>query len=138
MMPGYATGTQIAIGDWVRVIAPRQGVWHHGIVRRIYWAGTGFAVEIAHNKKGFGVIKSDWYEFAEGQTIFLHRRPSPETVQSILARVESNMGKPYHLFANNCEHFASFAFAGKSESRSVKVLGWLAAAAVIIGFLGME
>ena len=58
MMSTYANGIPIALGDWVRVFVPRKGIWHHGIVRRIYWAGNGFAVEIANNMIGRGVI--DW------------------------------------------------------------------------------
>jgi hypothetical protein len=136
MMPTYETGIPIGLADWVRVFVPRLGVWHHGIVRRIYFRGNGFAVEIANNKKGFGIIASDWYEFAEGQTIQLHRKADPAQIHAILSRIESSMGKPYHLFAYNCEHFASFASKGKSESHTVKAAAFVAAVAIVIGLLG--
>jgi hypothetical protein len=136
MMPTYTNGLPITLGDWVRVFVPRKGVWHYGIVRSIYWAGNGFAVEIANNMIGRGVIASDWYEFADGQTVELHRRAaSPIHVQGILARIESNLGKPYNLFAQNCEHFASFAFNGKAESKSVAAIGVVALAAIIVVLL---
>jgi len=45
------------------------------------------------------------------------------------------MGKPYHLFNQNCEHFASFAFAGKAESTSVKAVGALALVGIVVGLL---
>jgi hypothetical protein len=140
MTPTYATGIEIALGDWVRVFLPRKGVWHHGIVRQIYWAGNGFAVEIANNAKGFGITASDWYQFADGQNVLLHRRASTAAqVAEILARVENSLGKPYHLFAHNCEHFASFAFSGKAESHTVRTVGLVAAlAAVVIGLLASE
>ena len=44
-------------------------------------------------------------------------------------------GKPYRLFAQNCEHFASFAFTGNAESKSVQAVGWIAAVAVVVGLL---
>lgn len=139
MMPTYANGIPIALGDWVRVFVPRKGIWHHGIVRRIYWAGNGFAVEIANNMIGRGVIASDWYDFADGQVVELHRQATSSIhIQEILARVESNLGKPYNLFAQNCEHFASLAFNGKAESKSVAVAGFVVLAAIIIGLFGAE
>jgi hypothetical protein len=148
-MPTYFTGQEIALGDWVKVYVPRLGVWHHGIVRTIYpvcdcsgleeieasyyerglitdAASTflGFAVEIAHNMKATGVTVSDWDDFADGNQVHLHRHASIEHVQEILARVEVNIGKPYHVFNQNCEHFASYAYTGRAESKSVQVVGW--------------
>ena len=132
----YSTGIPILEGDWVRVLVPRLGLWHHGIVRRVYWIGTGFAVEIAHNMKQLGVGASDWYEFADAQDVWLHRRDCDQVhVQEILARVECNLGKPYLLFAQNCEHFTSFAFTGKAESKTVDAAGWITAGAIILGLL---
>jgi triosephosphate isomerase len=43
-----------------------------------------------------------------------------------VARAEANIGKPYYLFAQNCEHFASFAFTGQAKSETVKAVGWMA------------
>jgi hypothetical protein len=136
MMPTYTTGIEIAEGDWVRVFVPRLGLWHHGIVRRVYPVWNGCAVEVAHNMKEFGVTASDWYDFADGQQPQLHRRAYDQAqVLEILARVECNLGKPYLLFAQNCEHFASFAFSGKAVSESVNAVGWLAGVAIILRFL---
>jgi hypothetical protein len=68
--------------------------------------------------------------------VSLQSRPLPVDVPDILARVDSSIGKPYHLFAQNCEHFASFAFTAKAESKSVKTVRALTlAGAVIIGLL---
>lgn len=135
--PHYSNGELITLGDWVCVYVPRLGVWHHGIVRNIYRFGNGYAVQIAHNLKSSGVTVSDWYEFADGGQVVLHARASSHShVQQILARVDANIGKPYKLFAQNCEHFASFCFSGKAESKSVQVVGALAAVAIIIAFLG--
>ncbi len=123
-MPAYLTGEQIQAGDWVRVFACRFGLWHHGIVRRLFLVPGGVAVEIIHNTKGGGVAIVDWYQFAEGNPVFLHRRSdSIAHAASVLVRAEANVGMPYALFDQNCEHFASFAFTGRAESESVKAAG---------------
>jgi hypothetical protein len=116
----YAQSTFFpAVGDWVKVYLPRLGVWHHGIVQSVFLS----QVVVAHNRKGIGVITSYWNDFSEGQTVYLQRRASSnQHVWEILARVQSNMGKKYSLFAQNCEHFASLVFTGKAESPTVR--GW--------------
>jgi hypothetical protein len=135
-MPTYLTGQQIQPGDWVRVFSSRFGVWHHGIVRRLFFVPGGIAVEIIHNTKGGGVGAVDWYRFADGNPVLLHRRPqSPAHATDVVARAEANIGKPYALFAQNCEHFASFAFTGLAESTTVSGLAWLAAGVVTVAIL---
>lgn len=130
--PAYSTGEQIALGDWVKVYVPKHGVWHHGIVRSIYPIAESLAVEVAHNLKASGVTVSDWYDFADGNVVMLERHPqSLQHVSEVIARVDANIGKPYHLFAQNCEHFASFAFTGKAESKSVRVVGGIAVAGIL-------
>ena len=67
-------------------------------------------------------------------------RAQPGAVRAILsrfsvARAEANIGKPYALFAQNCEHFASFAFTGKAESTTVATLGWMVAGALAVAAL---
>ena len=125
-MPAYWTGEQIQAGDWVKVFSSRFGVWHHGIVRRLYLVPGGIAVEIVHNTKGGNVAVVDWYDFASGNPVVLHRRPEfTAHAAAVIARAEANVGKPYYLFAQNCEHFASFAFTGHAESETVKAAGWM-------------
>src|SRR4051812_39996123 len=120
----YSNGEPICEGDWVRVFVPQRGVWHHGIVRGVpHVTGGYFALEIAHNRKLTGIVTTDVNLFTDGQPMFLHRRPIPAQVPEILARVDGAIGQPYHLFAQNCEHFASFAFTGKAESPTVKTVG---------------
>ena len=130
-MPTYWTGREIQAGDWVRVYSSRFGIWHHGIVRRLIFVYGGIAVEIIHNTKGGNVAVVDWHEFAAGNLVMLHRRPeSAVHAACVVARAEANIGKPYALFAQNCEHFASFAFTGQAESETVKAAGW-----VVVGVL---
>src|SRR5207249_11256368 len=55
---------------WVRVFLPRLGWWNHGIVRALFPALDGFAVQVVHNAKDKGVIVADWYSFAEGNQFY--------------------------------------------------------------------
>lgn len=134
--PTYPTGVSIARGDWVRVYSSQLGVWHHGIVGRLVLVPGGVRVEIIHNMKGHGVAVVDWHDFADGGRVVLHRRPeSPAHAAYVVATAEENIRKPYALFAQNCEHFASFAFTGTAQSETVRVLAWIvgvAAAAILI------
>lgn len=131
--PTYWTGQQIQPGDWVRVYSSRFGVWHHGIIRRLMLVPVGIAVEIVHNTKGGNVAVVDWYEFAAGNLVLLHRRPeSAAHAAAVVARAEANIGKPYYLFAQNCEHFASFAFTGQAESETVKAVGWMLTSLLVV------
>ncbi|HLJ16516.1 MAG TPA: lecithin retinol acyltransferase family protein [Bryobacteraceae bacterium] len=135
-MPTYQTGHPIQPGDWVRVFSSQFGVWHHGIARRLVFVPGGVAVEIIHNTKDGGVAVVDWYGFGDGNAILLHRRPqSPAHAAAVVARAEANIGNPYFLFAQNCEHFASFAFTGRAESETVNALGWVAAGVVAVAVL---
>ena len=134
--PTYWTEQQIQPGDWVRVYSSRFGVWHHGIVRRLFFVPGGIAVEIIHNTKGGNVAVVDWHEFADGNPILLNRSPeSPAHAVAVVARAEANIGKPYYLFAQNCEHFASFAFTGEAESKTLQGWGWIAAGVLTVAAL---
>ncbi len=135
-MPTYQTGQPIQPCDWVRVYSSRFGVWHHGIVRRLVFVPSGIAVEIIHNAEGGGVALVDWYTFADGKQILLRRRPeSPGHAAAVVTRAEANVGKPYYLFAQNCEHFASFAFTGQAESETVKTVGLMVAGILVVAAL---
>jgi hypothetical protein len=126
-----------AVGDWVKVFLPRLGVEHEGIVVNVALMYGGFQAAVAHNSKGKGVVQTHWLEFSEGQAVLLHRRAeSPLQVQQILQRVYPNLGKPYFLVGQNCQHFASFAFTGKAESPATRAVGGLAAVAMIAALFG--
>jgi L-fucose isomerase-like protein len=111
-------------------------VYHHGIVYRMTVDMMGGVfVEIANNLPRKGVVLSDWIHFSEGRAVqVVHHASSPAHIQQIAARVESGLGKPYNLFSQNCEHFASFAFTGKWESSSMRFLG-VVAGAIFVGRL---
>src|SRR5262245_25376716 len=96
-VPTYWTGDPIQSGDWVKVVVPTYGgVWHHGIVRRVYWNGYSFAVEVIHNVKDGGVTLSDWSDFQGNGIVHLYRRASSaEHARMVVARAEAQIGKPY-------------------------------------------
>jgi hypothetical protein len=136
MRPTYSTGQPVQLGDWIRVYSAQYGVWHHGVVRRLVLVPVGIAVEVIHNTKGGGVSVIDWYDFGSGNPILLHRCPeSPTHAAQVVARAEANLGKPYFLFAQNCEHFASFAFNGVAESESLQTLGVMVAGVFAVAIL---
>jgi hypothetical protein len=137
-IPTYLTGQEIQRGDWVQVFSTRFGVWHHGIVRRLFFGPGGIAVEIIHNTKGGNVTVVAWHEFAAGNPVLLHRRPESAYAADVVVRAEANIGKPYYLFAQNCEHFALFAFTGRAESETVKAMGWMVAGVLAVAALASD
>jgi hypothetical protein len=136
--PAPAPATFVpAVGDWVKVFLPRLGVWHEGIVVNVALVFGGFQAAVAHNMKGKGVVQSSWQEFSEGQPVVFHRRAASHMhVREILQRVYANLGKPYLLVGQNCQHFASFAFTGKAESPASRTVGGLAVVAIIAALFG--
>jgi hypothetical protein len=137
--PTYWTGQQIQPGDWVRVYSSRFGVWHHGIVRRLFFVPGGIAVEIIHNTKGGNVAVVGWQDFEAGNPVLLHRRPeSLAHAADVVSMAEANIGRPYYLFAQNCEHFASFAFTGEAQSETVKAVGWMVAGVLAVAVLSSD
>ncbi len=97
------------------------------------------SAEVANNLKVGGITLSDWDQFSDGRLVFLVQRASSRAhVQQIMERVESSLGKHYNLVAQNCEHFASFAFNGKAESKSMQMVGLVAAGAVIVKLLASK
>jgi hypothetical protein len=136
--PTYSDGTLILAGDWIRVYVPRFGVWHHGIVQLLHWTQNGIAVQIVHNDKSSGVSPIDWHAFADGNIILLHKRLWPQQAQEVVNRATANIGKRYNLFAQNCEHFASFAFTGNAKSESISALGAIAAFALLLGIISAD
>jgi hypothetical protein len=125
------------VGDWVKVFLPRLGVWHEGIVVSVAFVFGGFQAVVAHNSKGKGVVQSYWAHFSEGQPVILHRRATSQMHgQQILQRVYANLGQPYLLLAQNCQHFASLAFTGKAESPATRAVGGVALVAIIAALFG--
>ncbi len=130
----YLTGEVIAPGDWVRTLAFPLGYWHHGIVRRLVPSFNGIYIEIIHNDKIAGISLTDWASFAPSGVVQLYRRPdSPEQATDIIRRADNQIGKPYNLFSQNCEHFTSWAYSGVPVSEQLQL-----AALIGIGALALK
>jgi hypothetical protein len=110
-------------GQWIR--SHNGTVWHHGIVTgfaRDFATNTPVAL-VAHNRPIIGVAETSLQEFATNH-IEIYRQPvSDEHAQAVVAFARANLNKPYALFNQNCEHFASFCFTlGKAESEQVQAV----------------
>ena len=130
--PTDANGELLCIGYRIRVRSTRYGVDHHGIVYWIQRFGDQWCVQIVHNTTG--VKETTLGEFAQGQLIYIVDRPkSPQHTQFILTTAHDNIGKPYFLFSQNCEHFCSFCYRWEKKSESVEK--WLVAGLVAGGLV---
>jgi hypothetical protein len=98
----------------------RRGYTHHGVEvpdgMVVHFSGT------PGTKRGATIRRDTLESFANGGEIVAReyggRRDAAETVQ----RAESKVGQSgYHLYANNCEHFACWCATG--EHRSAQVVG---------------
>ena len=107
----------MAKGDHVKV--RRLGYSHHGID-----CGDGTVIHYtgANAEKEAPVVRrTSLVAFAQGRTIRTVRHRSTATPEDVMARAFSLLGKAdYHLFFNNCEHFASWCVTGRARSRQVK------------------
>src|ERR1700684_562278 len=128
-VPTYANGKLILPGHWLKALVdtPFGRLWHHGLVRRIVAIGDGDTyIEIVHNVKDGGVTVSSLAEFANGANVFFVRQPaSPEHSRLNLATADANLGKPYSVFAQNCEHFCWFCYTWDPKSETLQAWGWV-------------
>jgi hypothetical protein len=141
MVPAYTTGEYVQAGQWVKSkVRTAGGVWHHGIIRNVIHTAEGWYVEVIHNVKNGGVIVSSLEEFSDGPVFLVGRPSSPEHATLILQTADANIGKPYHLFSQNCEHFCTFCYTWQPKSESIDGIMKFAALTVgvvaLVGFAG--
>lgn len=59
-------------------------------------------------------------KFSQNRPVVVRRYHECDDVEAVIERAESRVGeKGYHLFENNCEHFASWCKTGESRSTQV-------------------
>lgn len=109
---------------------------HHGID-----CGDGTVI---HYTKNYGKISHiSWASFASGNTVFVREYGQCNTPDIVVWRAESRLGEDaYHLFDNNCEHFATWCKTGVHASEQVKNAGAVGAGAsgsgaAVAGSLGV-
>jgi hypothetical protein len=122
---------------------------HEGIVYSLNWNydTQEWEIKIAHlSKSGGGVCVSSLEEFAEGNTVdIIGWATSPESQEWIVENINialrwqlTNGGIPYHVHDQNCQHFTSWAYGEKPNSKSLDVLKVAAGVGVAIWFWGRK
>ncbi len=118
-------------GDRVKVKGP-SGFWHHGTYMGRNRAGVHL---YAHNMKKRGEVVTGRKGFAGRRTVHLVRRPPEHEVQGVLRRARQRLGKPYNAITHNCEHTASFAQHGRTESPQLRATATKAALGLGLGYI---
>lgn len=99
----------------------------------IVWIGYQNGVPIvAENQIGHGVRYTTLREALNGKPILRFEKfGGTETQRSlVIPKINKMLGKQYDLIVFNCEHFARWISTGKSESRQVNFVSWIA---IIVG-----
>lgn len=93
-------------------------------------------MEVVHNVKDGGVQVTTLEEFSAGKPVFIQGVPkSFQHIEIILAQAGANIGKPYSLFSQNCEHFCTFCYEGKQRSESVAGVAAIVGAVAVAAFI---
>lgn len=108
-------------GQWVR--SRNALVWHHGIITGFGW---DFATHtpitlVTHNRPLIGVAETPLQKFSQNYIEIFRQPKSDEHGPRVATIASANWGKPYAVFNQNCEHFASFCYyEGQGESQQVQ------------------
>lgn len=108
-------------GQWIR--SHNGLVWHHGIITGFGWdfATNTPTTMVTHNRPIYGVTETTLEQFST-RYIEIYREPtSAQHGQWTVRIAKANWGRPYAVFNQNCEHFASFCYTGSiAESKQVR------------------
>ena len=89
------------------IVSVRVGtIRHEGIM-------TEHGRVICNSRRYGGVTEKSVRDFASGRTIKNHGQLRPVDPSHVLARARSQIGRAYHPYTHNCEHFVRFCY-GKS------------------------
>lgn len=79
--------------------------------------------------KAHGRVVEEWpADFSSGAQIYAHGTWSNQPWQETMKVARSQLGEPYRLFNNNCEHFVRFCHGLERKSPQLE-------AAVVVGLL---
>jgi hypothetical protein len=126
----------MALGD--HIITSANLCTHHGIDvgdgTVVHWASTHEGVmELMGDpsvKWEAAICRTSHAEFSKGRPVWVREYDSCFDAATVVNRALSRVGeRGYHLFDNNCEHFATWCKTGRSDSRQVDD-----ATAVLLGF----
>ena len=117
----------MARGDHLFVYC--AGYSHHGIDDG---GGAIIHFDTGPWRKAFGdlaggspdrIRRTTWEQFSKGRAVIVRKYEECDDVETVLRRAESRVGdEGYHLFGNNCEHFAVWCKTGRSHSTQVDAL----------------
>jgi hypothetical protein len=115
----YAVLDELPLG--AHLTSPRRGYLHHGV-----YAGNGRVIHYGGFNRMFvssPVEEVSLEEFTLGHSLSVKPWVAPKFLgQEVVDRARSRIGENrYHLFSNNCEHFAEWCIGGKSRSQQVDV-----------------
>ena len=82
-----------------------------------------------------GVVELPWHEFSKGRTIHDCGYPSELPPLEVVGNARAQIGQPYRLLSNNCEHLVREAHQLKRESPQLQTwvaVGLLTVATILI------
>ena len=124
---------QLYKGDHIAIKRHDGLYWHHAIIENVdKEMGIIYVIEYSNSAKGFSrdnssppknpgkaKVKRSVYKLKDGLYFIKHKKCLP--ADEVVSRAISRLGKnEYHLFDNNCEHFAMWCKTGMSLSEQVK------------------
>ncbi len=100
------------------VFVRRRGYTHHGVEVAdgmvVHFSGT------PGSKRGATIRRDSLDAFANGGVVEVRRYGQRLDPPEAVERAESELGESgYHLYANNCEHFARWCVTGKRKSSQI-------------------
>lgn len=128
----------MARGDHIYVKRWRGAYFHHGID-----IGDGTVIHFSGEPlrlRDACVVSDSWEVFCAGeQPGVVSYAKSARDAEDTVAAAQAHLGQTgYHLWANNCEHFASYCRTGKRESAQVRrVIRGLAVAGAAVAVTGL-
>lgn len=91
------------------VVSVGAGPEHFGVLT---WRGTVVSASKMHGE----IVEEGLLQFAGGQQVFAHGVWSDQPWQDTMQIAFSQLGQPYRLFDNNCEHFVRYCHGLERKS----------------------
>ena len=102
-------------GTILSTIKPDGGVEHFGALTGRHLFGMPPTI-ISASKFRQTVVEELPLQFSFGAPIYAHGVWSNQPWQETIRKARSQLGQPYRLFGNNCEHFVRFCHGLPPES----------------------
>lgn len=137
----FLSNQKLLPGDLIRVQRSKK-YYHYGIVvndgKVVHF--TGPVDDSIMDVKNIQIRETTLDLFSRGDKIqILKPYSSPFDREVVIERAKAFVGKNklfgkvYNLVTNNCEHFASYIYFGKKESKQVKLVSAVLASVALVG-----